>query len=56
MKLEEYRAGNMQQALGRAFLRMDELLVDDSQQEELRQLAGGDDSGGHRWHSLCTVA
>ncbi len=35
----------MQGALGRAFLRMDELLVEDDQQEELRKLAGEPESG-----------
>ena len=40
LKLEEFRSGNMPQALGRAFLRMDELLVQEKHLEELKTLAG----------------
>ena len=41
--LEEYRSGDMQGALGRAYLRMDELLVMDVHEAELRKLAGEPD-------------
>ena len=43
LKLEEFRGGDMQQALGRAFLRMDELLVEENYVEELKELAGSKD-------------
>ncbi|CAL8469876.1 g9418 [Coccomyxa elongata] len=44
--LEEFRAGDMQKALGRAYLRMDELLVMDDHEAELRKLAGEADHPG----------
>ncbi|CAL5218962.1 g716 [Coccomyxa viridis] len=40
LELPEFRSGNMPQALGRAFLRMDELLVEEKHLEELKTLAG----------------
>lgn len=40
LRLEEFRSGDMPQALGRAFLRMDELLVQEKHLEELKTLAG----------------
>ncbi len=47
----------MQKALGRAYLRMDELLVMDDHEAELRKLAGeGDHPGpapGRRWDPSC---
>ncbi len=54
--LEEFRAGDMQKALGRAYLRMDELLVMDNHEAELRKLAGEADhpgpAPGRRWECL----
>lgn len=53
--LEEYRSGDMQKALGRAYLRMDELLVMEKHEAELRKLAGESDQPapgpGRRWES-----
>lgn len=43
LKLQEFQSGDMPQALGRAFLRMDELLVEDNFLEELQTLAGPKD-------------
>ena len=43
LKLPEFRSGDMPQALGRAFLRMDELLVEEKHLEELKALAGPKD-------------
>ncbi len=43
MKLEEFQKGDMPGALSRAFLRMDELLVEENHREELKTLAGPND-------------
>lgn len=43
LTLEEFCSGDMSGALGRAFLRMDELLVEERYLEELRTLAGPKD-------------
>ena len=43
LKLEEFQKGDMPQALGRAFLRIDELLVEENHLEELKTLAGPKD-------------
>jgi hypothetical protein len=45
MSLEEYRAGDMLGALPRAYLRLDERMLQDDQQEELRKLAGDPETG-----------
>ena len=46
LKLEEFQKGDMSHALGRAFLRVDELLVEEHYMEELKRLAGPKDK---RW-------
>ena len=53
LKLEEFQKGDMSHALGRAFLRVDELLVEEHYMEELKRLAGPKDK---RWADLlfCT--
>ena len=43
LKLEEFQKGDIPQALGRAFLRIDELLVEENHLEELKTLAGPKD-------------
>ena len=40
LKLVEFQKGEMSHALGRAFLRLDELLVEEHHMEELKRLAG----------------
>ena len=46
LKLEEFQKGDISHALGRAFLRVDELLVQERYMEELKRLAGPKDK---RW-------
>ena len=56
LKLQEFQSGDMPQALGRAFLRMDELLVEDNFLEELQTLAGPKDKRYESsWTRICTT-
>ena len=56
LKLQEFQSGDMPQALGRAFLRMDELLVEDNFLEELQTLAGPKDKRyAPLWTRMCTA-
>ena len=52
LQLPEFRSGDVPQALGRAFLRMDELLVEEKHLEELKTLAGPKDKR-YGEHSSC---
>ena len=53
LRLEEFRSGDMPQALGRAFLRMDELLLQEKHLEELKTLAGPKEKRyGYTWRLL----
>ena len=48
-QLEEYKAGELGASLGRAYLRLDELLRDEANAPTLRALAGDPDHPERRW-------
>ena len=46
MKTEEWIAGDMQAALTAVFLRMDELLLNEDNRDELQLLVGAEEGNG----------
>lgn len=55
-ELEEYKRGDLGASLGRAYLRLDDLLRDEANAPALRALAGDPDHPERRWGggALCT--